>query len=97
VQHDNFAVLHGMVQIALHDPRDGSPTKGEVNVFHAGVHNPILIHVPPFVYHGFKNIGTEEAIILNLPTEVYDYKQPDEYRLDPHTSDIPHDWSRRDG
>lgn len=97
IQEDNFAVIYGMVQIALFDSRDGSPTNGEVNVFHAGVHNPILIHVPPLVYHGFKNTGTEEAIILNLPTEVYNYKAPDEYRLDAHTKDIPHDWSRRDG
>jgi dTDP-4-dehydrorhamnose 3,5-epimerase len=97
IQQDNFAVIYGMVQIALYDSREASPTKGEVNVFHAGVHNPILIHVPPLVYHGFKNIGTEEAIILNLPTEVYNYEAPDEYRLDAHTKDIPHDWSRRDG
>jgi dTDP-4-dehydrorhamnose 3,5-epimerase len=97
IQQDNFAVIQGMVQIALYDPREDSPTKGEVNVFHAGVHNPMLVHVPPLVYHGFKNIGLEEAIIVNLPTEAYNYQAPDEYRLDPHTKDIPHDWSRRDG
>ncbi len=97
VQHDNFAVVAGMVQIALYDAREDSPTKGEVNVFHVGIHNPMLIHVPPFVYHGFKNIGTEEAIVLNLPTEVYHYDAPDEYRLAPHSKDIPHDWTRRDG
>jgi dTDP-4-dehydrorhamnose 3,5-epimerase len=49
------------------------------------------------VCHGFKNIGTEEAIILNLPSEKYDYSSPDEHRVDPHTDDIPHDWTRRDG
>lgn len=97
VQHDNFAVVAGMVQIALYDAREDSPTRGEVNTFHVGIHNPMLIHVPPFVYHGFKNVGTEEAIVLNLPTEVYNYNAPDEYRLDPHSKDIPHDWTRRDG
>ncbi len=97
VQSDNFAVVHGMVEIALYDPREDSPTKGEVNVFHAGIHNPVLIHVPPLVYHGFKNIGTEEAIIVNCPTEPYRYDAPDEYRVDPHDNDIPHDWRRRDG
>jgi dTDP-4-dehydrorhamnose 3,5-epimerase len=97
VQHDNFAVVAGMVQIVIYDARDDSPTQGEVNIFHVGIHNPMLIHVPPFVYHGFKNVGTEEAIVLNLPTEVYNYSVPDEYRLDPHSKDIPHDWTRRDG
>jgi dTDP-4-dehydrorhamnose 3,5-epimerase len=97
IQSDNFAVVHGMMEIALYDSREGSPTKGEVNVFRVGVHNPMLVHIPPLVYHGFKSIGEEEAIIVNLPTEVYNYQQPDEYRLDAHDNDIPHDWSRRDG
>ena len=97
LQSDNLAVIHGMVQIALYDSRDGSPTKGEVNAFCAGIHNPILVHVPPLVYHGFKNIGLEEAIIFNCPTEPYQREAPDEYRADPHDSDIPHDWSRKDG
>ncbi len=97
VQADNLAVLVGMVQVALYDPRDESPTKGQLDVLYAGLHNPILVHVPRLVHHGFKNIGTEEAIVLNIPTEVYNYRDPDEYRLDPHDNDIPHDWTRRDG
>jgi dTDP-4-dehydrorhamnose 3,5-epimerase len=97
VQEDNFAVLAGMVQVALYDAREDSPTRGEVNVVHAGVHNPVLVHVPPFVYHGFKNVGTEEAIVVNCPTEPYRREQPDEYRVDPYENDIPHDWRRRDG
>jgi dTDP-4-dehydrorhamnose 3,5-epimerase len=97
VQRDNFAVVAGMVQIALYDGRPDSPTKGEVNVFHVGIHNPMLVHVPPFVLHGFKNVGVEEAIVLNLPTELYDYAAPDEFRVDPFENDIPHDWNRRDG
>ena len=97
VQSDNLAVVSGMVEIALYDSREGSTTQGKVDVFHVGMHNPLLIHVPPLVYHGFKNVGLEEAIILNCPTEVYDYRTPDEYRVDPHDNDIPHDWTRRDG
>ena len=97
VQSDNLAVVQGMVEIAVYDAREDSPTKGEVNVFRVGVHNPMLIHVPPLVYHGFKSVGTEEAIILNCPTEPYHRESPDEYRVDPHDSSIPHDWTRRDG
>jgi dTDP-4-dehydrorhamnose 3,5-epimerase len=97
VQYDNFAVPQGMVQIALYDSRPGSPTKGEVNVFNVGVHNPLLVHIPPLVYHGFKNIGLDEAIIINCPTEPYSYTDPDEYRIDAHSPEIPHDWARHDG
>lgn len=97
LQSDNIAVVHGTVQVALYDARKDSPTHGKVNVFHAGVHHPILVHVPALVYHGFKNVGTEEAIIVNTVSEPYRYNQPDEYRVDPHDNDIPHDWQRRDG
>ena len=46
---------------------------------------------------GGKCISEEEAIIINIPTEVYTYNAPDEYRLPPHEKDIPYDWSRKDG
>ncbi len=96
-QYDNFAVIQGMAKVVLYDPREGSPTKGEVNELFAGIHNPLLIQIPPRVYHGFKCISVEEAIILNIPTNTYNYDEPDEYRLDPHNSCIPYDWSRKDG
>jgi len=96
-QDDHFAVLQGMMKVALYDPRKGSPTKGEVNVFFIGEHNPMLIKIPRLVYHGFKCISEYESIVVNIPSEVYSYKQPDEYRLDPHSKEIPYDWSRKDG
>ena len=92
IQDDNLAVICGMVEIALHDPRQGSPTKGEVNVFHAGVHNPVLIHVPRLVHHGFKSIGDTEVVCMNCPTEPYNAADPDEERVDPFDNDIPYDW-----
>jgi dTDP-4-dehydrorhamnose 3,5-epimerase len=97
LQTDHLTTLTGMVQIALYDSREDSPTHGQVNVFYTGTHNPVLVQVPPLVYHGFKNVGLEEALILNVPTLPYRYDQPDEFRLDPHHNDIPHDWNRRDG
>lgn len=96
-QTDSFTVIHGMMKIALYDPREDSPTKGEVNEFFMGEHNPVLVQIPPMVYHGFKTISNEEAIMLNSPTEPYSRKEPDEYRLDAHTPEIPYDWSRKDG
>jgi len=96
-QTDSVAVMRGMVKLALYDPREDSPTRGEVNQFFVGEHNPLLIQIPPGVYHGWKCIGEYEAIIINIPTEVYCYDQPDEHRVDPHENDIPYDWSRRDG
>ena len=33
--------------------------------------------IPPNLYHGWKNIGTSEAIITNMPTRMYSYEEPD--------------------
>ncbi|ABC78220.1 dTDP-4-dehydrorhamnose 3,5-epimerase family protein [Syntrophus aciditrophicus] len=96
-QYDNMAVVKGMMKIVLYDSRENSPTRGEVNVFFAGEYNPVLLHIPPFVYHGFKCVSTEEAIVINTPTEVYNYGEPDEFRVHPHNNDIPYNWDREDG
>jgi dTDP-4-dehydrorhamnose 3,5-epimerase len=96
-QADNIACVSGLIKMALYDGRPGSPTFKEINEFYLGVHNASLIQVPAGVYHGWMCVSQEEAIIINVPTEVYDYKHPDEQRLDPHRSDIPYDWKRKDG
>jgi dTDP-4-dehydrorhamnose 3,5-epimerase len=96
-QSDNMAVVKGMMKIVLYDSRKDSTTFGEVNEIFAGIHNPVLVHIPPFVYHGFKCISEEEAIVVNTPTEVYNYKEPDEFRMPAHDNDIPYKWDRTDG
>jgi dTDP-4-dehydrorhamnose 3,5-epimerase len=96
-QFDNMAVIKGMMKIVLYDSRKESATFGEINEIFAGIHNPVLVHIPPFVYHGFKCISEDEAIVVNTPTEVYNYQEPDEFRLPAHNSNIPYDWNRKDG
>jgi dTDP-4-dehydrorhamnose 3,5-epimerase len=96
-QYDNMAVVKGMMKIVLYDGRPDSATYGEVNEVFAGEHNPVLVHIPPYVYHGFKCISTEEAMVVNAPTDVYNYKDPDEFRVHPHDNDIPYEWDRKDG
>jgi dTDP-4-dehydrorhamnose 3,5-epimerase len=96
-QTDNFCVVHGMMKIVLCDSRTESSTFGLVNEFFAGEHNPILITIPPLVFHGFKTISDKEAVLINVPTEVYDYAHPDEHRIEPYSSEVPYDWARRDG
>ena len=96
-QTDNLCVIKGMAKVALYDARDDSPTKGEVNEFFIGELNPTLLTVPPLVYHGFKCISESEAIVTNVPTELYRYEDPDEFRIDPYQNDIPYDWNRKVG
>jgi dTDP-4-dehydrorhamnose 3,5-epimerase len=95
-QVDNFACVAGMVKLVLVDTREDSPTLGAINEFFIGTQNPMLIQVPNLVYHGWKCISVEPALVVNVPTEPYDHAEPDEYRLDPHET-LPYDWSRKDG
>jgi dTDP-4-dehydrorhamnose 3,5-epimerase len=91
-QTDNFTCVHGMMKVALYDKREGSPTYGALMEIFVGEKNPVLISVPPGVYHGFKGIGTETAFFVSVPTLPYNYAEPDEYRLPPDTDEIPYDW-----
>lgn len=96
-QTDNLVPLIGQAKVVCYDNRAGSKTKGEVNEFFAGEKNPMLIQVPPLVLHGFKAIGVEPAYVVNLPTELYNYAQPDEFRVPYDTKDIPYDWGVKMG
>lgn len=97
LQFDNITCLKGMIKLVLYDNREDSPTQGEINEFFIGEHNPMLIHIPPMVLHGLKGISLKEALVLNVPTEPYNYEEPDEFRLPPHAPDVPYDWTRKDG
>jgi dTDP-4-dehydrorhamnose 3,5-epimerase len=93
-QDDNFTCVHGKMRLALYDARKGSPTYGEINDFVVSLDDPILVVIPKMVYHGFKCVSETEALVINTPTRPYDYKKPDEYRLDPFDNDIPYDWRK---
>ncbi len=96
-QIDNFVCVSGMIKLVAYDGRRGSSTRGQANEFFIGVHNPLLVQIPPGVLHGFKGLTDPEAIVINISSEPYHHAKPDEYRVDPHQNDIPYDWNRRDG
>jgi dTDP-4-dehydrorhamnose 3,5-epimerase len=96
IQTDHFVAVSGMVKVVLYDQREGSKTRGEVNEFFMGEQNPILLVIPPLVVHGMKGIGTAPGMVVNCPSEVYDYDNPDEHRFDPHDGSIPYEWARKD-
>jgi dTDP-4-dehydrorhamnose 3,5-epimerase len=93
LQTDHFACIQGMAKVVLYDSRQDSPTCGEVNELFIGDLNPCLLKIPPLVMHGFKGIGQDVALIVNVPTELYDYDEPDEHRLPFDTDEIPYDWT----
>jgi dTDP-4-dehydrorhamnose 3,5-epimerase len=95
-QIDNFACVAGMVKLVLVDTREDSPTRGRVNEFFLGTQNPVLVQVPNLVHHGWKCISLDPSLVVNVPSEPYDYGDPDEHRLEPHGT-LAYDWTRKDG
>ncbi len=96
-QIDNVACVKGMIKLVIYDSRDGSPTKGEINEFFIGEHNPTLVQIPNDCYHGWKCVSVDESVVVNCPTELYDYKHPDEFRLAYDSDKIPYDWELKHG
>lgn len=81
---DRLFVVRGLVSIVVYDGRVGSPTARSVNEFRVSERNPALLIIPPNLYHGWKNLGIDEAFIVNMPSQQYTYDRPD-------ALDLPYD------
>jgi dTDP-4-dehydrorhamnose 3,5-epimerase len=91
-QVDYFTCPKGKIKIGIYDDREESPTRGEVDTYVIGEHSQKVVRVPGDCWHGFKAIGDEQALLLNFPTNLYDYDDPDEQRRPYDTDEIPLDW-----
>ncbi|WP_247730610.1 cupin domain-containing protein [Halovivax limisalsi] len=91
-QVDYFVCPQGRIKLGIYDDREGSSTRGALETYVIGEHNQRLVRVPGDCWHGFKAIGNEPALIVNFPSERYDYENPDEERIPYDTDEIPLDW-----
>jgi len=94
IQTDSFTCVKGKMRLGLYDARKGSPTFGNVEEYVLSLEDPLLVQIPPEVYHGFKCVGDEEAVVINTVTEPYNHESPDECRVDAYDNDIPFDWKK---
>jgi len=62
---DRFVVLSGNMIIALSDGQ-------EVRRVALSGRNPQVLHIPPGVYHCVRNYWHKDALLMNLPDQVYD-------------------------
>jgi dTDP-4-dehydrorhamnose 3,5-epimerase len=74
---DRLFAATGSLCIVCYDGRRGSLTFGCVNEFMLGERNQGLIVIPPGIYHGWKNVGADEATIVSMPSQLYDHDGPD--------------------
>ena len=93
---DRLFVVSGLIKFAVFDGRKESATFGKFAEYLVSEKNPGLLTIAPYLYHGWKNIGTTEAIVINMPDRVYDYDKPDALDLPWHSEEaarlIPYRW-----
>lgn len=97
LQADRYFVASGHVRVALFDGREDSGSFRQTAQFYFSDAAPGLLKIPPGVWHADQNWGQRDALVVNFPTRPYNRADPDKYRLDPETSEIPFDWTLRDG
>jgi len=93
-QDDYFVCVWGKALVVLYDMRENSPTFGEVNEFILEAppsEKAILLKIPLGVAHGFTAL-TDEVRIVNIPTNLYNYENPDEFRIPWNSNQIPYKW-----
>jgi len=90
---DRLFVNQGRLKAVLYDGREDSYRV--INEVYLGDDSPALVVIPVGVWHGLQNLGSGDALVLNLPTEAYNYKDPDHWRLPYDTGEIPYQWVSR--
>jgi|SRR3989338_1140269 len=91
----NYVVPVGKIKLVLCDLRPNSPTKGQIMEIFLGKENYARVTIPPGIANGFKGIGNEDSLVINIPTHAYTPGEME--RMDPFTKEIPYDWSLKNG
>ena len=97
IQTDNMVCIYGNGKLVLCDNREKSSSYKKINELFFGENYPILVSIPPNIWHGFKAIGGKQIMVLNCPTELYNYENPDEYRLPFDSEEINYNWEIKMG
>lgn len=88
-QTDHLVGVGGNIKLALWDGRESSPSHGASDVIRIGAIRPVMVIVPPGIWHGLRNESGAPAGYINIIDETYDHKNPDSWRLSPRAADIP--------
>jgi dTDP-4-dehydrorhamnose 3,5-epimerase len=87
---DHLFTVGGTLRAVLYDGREGSPSRGRVDVLNLSPMRPTLVVIPPGVWHGIQSLGPEPGCFVNFFDREYDYHDPDDWRLPPDTDEIPY-------
>ena len=83
VQTDHLIGVGGVIKLALWDGHEAS------EVIRMGALRPVMVVVPPGVWHALRNESGVPSAYLNVIDQVYDHANPDNWRLAPGTTGVP--------
>lgn len=86
---DRYHLAVGEIMVFLFDDRPDSQTRGMVNKFLLSERNMRDVFIPHGIWHLSLNVGSQDAVLINLPTTRYNPEQPDRYHLPFDTDQIP--------
>ncbi len=89
-QIDRYFFFQGTCKLVLFDDRPESPTYRLVNEFYFSECNRSLVYVPPHIYHAVQNVGFNDVLMINLPSEPYHHEDPDKHTLPLNNDVIPY-------
>jgi dTDP-4-dehydrorhamnose 3,5-epimerase len=96
LQSDRYLTVSGRLRVVLYDGRTTSATHGRLVEFQFTDETPGLLLIPSGVWHADQNTGERDAVVMNFPTRAFDHDNPDKYRIDPWSGEIPFDWALKD-
>jgi dTDP-4-dehydrorhamnose 3,5-epimerase len=85
---DHLVGVGGNVKLALWDDRADSTSKGVTEIYRLGAARPIMVIVPPGVWHGLRNESGQATGYINVTDNLYDYEDPDNWRLKPDAEPV---------
>lgn len=89
LHEDRYFLLRGEAEVVLYDVRPDSATCGRLSRIRLSEFDRCLLNIPRLVWHGTRNLGSDEFIGVNFPTLPFDHADPDKYRLPIDTPLIP--------
>lgn len=92
-QVDRYFFARGTLKLVLYDGRPASPTHGMVNELYFSDFNRSLLSVPAGIYHAVENVGTDEGLIVSVPSEPYQHDDPDKWLLPLENDLIPYSFA----
>ena len=87
-QIDYLVVFQGTVKVCIFDDSQGALKRDRFEELIVSDKEPTIIRIPGGYWHGTKNIGENDSLIIYFMTKLYDYNCPDEERMSWESRDI---------